>query len=100
MKLDRYKSELKKRNVIKPALAYLLVAWIIIQVASIVLPTFNAPPYVMKVILFVLSIGFLVWLIFSWVYEVTPEGIKKSSGIEQKKTIPLSSVNRHNSTDL
>ena len=78
MNLKNYISELKRRNVFKASVAYIIVAWIITQVASIVLPTFDAPPYFMKMILFLLIIGFPLILVFTWAFELTPEGIRKS----------------------
>lgn len=84
MSLKKYISELKRRHVFKSAIAYLIVAWLIAQVASIVLPTFNAPPYFMKTLLFILSIGFPINLIFAWIYDITPEGIKKTENIDEK----------------
>lgn len=77
-----YWQELKRRNVIKAGLAYLIIAWLITQVLSIVLPTFEAPPYILKSALIVILIGFPIWIVFSWIYEFTPEGIKKTIDIE------------------
>ncbi len=84
MNLKKYIAELKKRNVFKAAIAYLITAWLITQVADIVFPTFNAPPYLMKILLFILSIGFPIILVFSWVYDITTEGIKKTDSIDQE----------------
>jgi TolB-like protein/Tfp pilus assembly protein PilF len=84
MNLKNYFEELKRRNVFKASAAYLIVAWLIVQVASIVLPVFDAPKYIMKVILFILGIGFPINLVFSYIYDVTPEGLKKTENIEQK----------------
>ncbi len=76
--LKKYIAELKKRHVFKAGLAYLIGAWVLTEVSALVLDTFAVPPYVMKTILIVLVIGFPIWLIFSWVYDLTPEGIKKT----------------------
>lgn len=84
MNLKNYIAELKRRHVFKSGIAYLIVGWLIAQVASLVLPTFEAPPYVMKVLLFVLGIGFPINLVFAWIYDVTPEGIKKTEALDQK----------------
>lgn len=94
MNLKKYISELKKRNVFKSAIAYLIVAWLILQVASIILPIFNAPLYVMKTLLFILSIGFPLNLIFSWIYDITPEGIKKTDGHDQNSTLKSNRLNK------
>ena len=81
MNFKKYIAELKKRHVFKAGLAYLVGAWVFTEVSSLVLDTFAAPPYVMKTILIVLVIGFPIWLIFSWVYDLTPEGIKNVPGL-------------------
>lgn len=87
MNLKNYIAELKRRNVFKAAVAYLLIAWLVAQVASIFLPAFNAPPFILKTILFILIIGFPINLIFAWVYEITSEGLKKTEDIDQNKSI-------------
>jgi TolB-like protein/Tfp pilus assembly protein PilF len=80
-------SELKRRNVYKVAIAYAVVAWLLIQAASIFFPAFDAPPWVMKIFIIVIIFGFPVALIFSWAFEITPEGIKRESEIEPNKSI-------------
>jgi len=80
-------AELKRRNVYKVAVAYAVVAWLLIQAASIFLPAFDAPPWVMKIFIIVIIFGFPVALIFSWAFEITPEGIKLESEIEPNKSI-------------
>ena len=80
-------AELKRRNVYKVAVAYAVVAWLLLQAASIFLPAFDAPPWVMKIFIIVIIFGFPVALIFSWAFEITPEGIKLESEIEPNKSI-------------
>src|SRR5213594_3416773 len=80
-------AELKRRNVYKVAIAYLVVAWLLIQAASIFFPAFDAPTWVMKIFIIVIIFGFPVALIFSWAFEITPEGIKRESEIEPNKSI-------------
>ena len=87
MKIDNFLSELKRRNVYKVAVAYAVVAWLLIQAASIFLPAFDAPPWVMKTFIIVIIFGFPVALIFSWAFEITPEGIKLESDIEPNKSV-------------
>ena len=72
-------AELKRRNVYKVAVAYAVVAWLVIQVASIVLPTFHAPEWTLQVIIAVVAIGFPAALVCSWAFEITPEGIVRES---------------------
>jgi len=80
-------AELKRRNVYKVAVAYAVVAWVLIQAASIFFPAFDAPPWVMKIFIIVIIFGFPMALIFSWAFEITPEGIKLESEIEPSKSI-------------
>src|SRR6266699_927202 len=80
-------AELKRRNVYKVAVAYAVVAWLFIQAASILFPTFEAPAWVMKVFVSLLVLGFPVALVFSWAFEITPEGIKRESEVEPNKSI-------------
>ena len=80
-------AELKRRNVYKVAVAYAVVAWLLIQAASIFFPAFDVPPWVMKIFIIVIIFGFPVALILSWAFEITPEGIKLESEIEQSKSI-------------
>ncbi len=96
MNIKNYISELKRRNVFKASIAYIIVAWIIIQVASIALPTFDAPPFVLKTILFLMVIGFPLNLVFAWAYELTPEGIKKTKEVNLKKSITPKTGSRLN----
>jgi adenylate cyclase len=87
MKIDNFFDELKRRNVYKVAVAYAVVAWLLIQAASIFFPAFDAPSWVMKIFIIVIIFGFPVALIFSWAFEITPEGIKLESEIEPNKSI-------------
>src|SRR5438094_3984255 len=88
MNPSNFFAELKRRNVYKVAVAYAVVSWLLIQAASILLPTFEAPAWVMKVLVLVIVLGFPAALIFSWAFEITPEGIKLESEIEPNKSIP------------
>ncbi len=87
MKIDNFFAELKRRNVYKVAVAYAVVAWLLIQAASIFLPAFDAPAWLMRIFIIVIIFGFPVALIFSWAFEITPEGIKLESEIEPSKSI-------------
>ena len=80
-------AELKRRNVYKVAVAYLVAAWLLIQAASIFLPAFNAPQWAMQVVILILLIGFPIALVFSWAFEITPEGIKLESEVEPGRSI-------------
>ena len=73
--------ELRRRNVVKVAAAYAIVGWLSIEVASVLLPTFQAPEWVMRVFSFFVLSGFPVALVLSWAYELTPEGLKKDEDV-------------------
>jgi len=75
-------SELKRRNVYKVAVAYAVVAWLLIQAASILFPTYEAPAWVMKVFVAIVALGFPVALVIAWAFEMTPEGIKRTEDVE------------------
>lgn len=72
-------AELKRRSVYKVAVAYAVVAWLLIQAASILFPTFEAPPWVMKVFVVLVALGFPIALVIAWAFELTPEGIKRTT---------------------
>ncbi len=82
MDFKNYLKELKRRNVVKAGLAYLVVAWLLIQVLSILLPTFNASPSILKIIIIIMIVGFPIWLVFAWIFEFTPEGLKITEDID------------------
>jgi TolB-like protein len=80
-------SELKRRNVLRVAAAYGVVAWIIIEAGSVLLPTFGASESAFQVyVVFVLA-GFLISLVFAWVFEVTPEGVKFERNVDRSQPI-------------
>jgi adenylate cyclase len=85
--MNDFFAELKRRNVYKVAVAYAVVAWLLIQAASILFPTFEAPAWVMKVFVAVIVFGFPVALVFSWAFEITPEGIKREEDVSPSESI-------------
>ena len=85
--MKRFFNELKRRNVYKVAVAYLVVSWLLIQAASILFPTFEAPAWVMKAVVCVIILGFPVALILAWAFELTPEGIKRTEDVEPHESI-------------
>ena len=86
MNPHKFFSELKRRNVYKVAVAYAVVSWLLIQAASILFPTFDAPSWVMKVLVAVIVIGFPLALILSWAFEITPEGIKREEDLSPNES--------------
>jgi TolB-like protein len=81
--LNQLFQELKRRNVFRVAIAYLAVAWLIIQIADVVLDNIAAPDWVMQALMFFLAIGFPIAVLFAWAYEMTPEGIKRESEVDR-----------------
>jgi hypothetical protein len=80
-------SELKRRNVYKVAVACAVVSWLVIQAASLLLATFEAPPWAMKVFVIAVVLGFPVALVLAWAFELTPEGIKLESEVPPEQSI-------------
>jgi len=88
MNLGTFFAELKRRNVYKVAVAYAVVAWLLIQAASILLPTFDVPPSVMKSLVVIIAIGFVVAMIIAWTFEMTPSGMKRTEEIGPDEKLP------------
>ena len=85
--MGKFFEELKHRNVIKSSLAYLVVAWVLLQVFSLLLPMVNAPEWVLKTLTLAMVIVFPLWIFFSWAYEITPDGIKRTAEVSKEDSI-------------
>ncbi len=81
-------TELRRRNVFKVGAAYAIVAWLLLQITDIVLPTFNAPQWVAQTITFLLIIGFPITLLMACAYVMTPEGIKAAADVPRDSITP------------
>ena len=79
--------ELKRRNVFRVGVAYLVTAWIVAQVAELLVEAFEAPPWALKLFLGVLALGFLISVVVAWVYELTPEGIKREVEVDRSESV-------------
>lgn len=79
--------ELTRRNVIRVAVAYVVASWVLLQVADLVIDNIAAPAWVMQVFMLFLALGFPLVVIFSWAFELTPEGIKRESEIDRSESI-------------
>src|SRR5207253_6499247 len=88
MKIDNLFAELKRRHVDKVALVYAVVAWLLIAVASILLPFFEAPGWMMKAFVALLALGFALAVFVSWNFEMTPEGMKRTQDLSPADVIP------------
>ena len=86
--------ELKRRNVIRMAGLYLVGAWLTVQVAGTVLPMFGAPAWLPRSIVVLLAIGFLPALAFTWVFELTPDGIKRDAEVAPGQSIAPQTARR------
>ena len=79
--------ELKRRNVFRVAIGYVVTAWLLLQVVDLVLENINAPDWVMQVFMLALAIGFPLAVFFAWAFEMTPEGVKRESKVDRTKSI-------------
>src|ERR1041384_5239728 len=79
-------AELKRRNVYKVAVAYLVVGWLLIQVATQVFPFLEIPNWVVRLVIALVAIGFPIALIIAWAFELTPQGLKRTE--EADRTVP------------
>jgi hypothetical protein len=79
--------ELKRRNVFRVAIAYIVMSWLVMQVADVILNNIDAPGWVFRVILLLLGIGFLIAMFFSWAFEMTPEGIKREHEVDRSQSV-------------
>ncbi len=87
-------AELRRRNVIRMAGLYLVGAWLVVQVAETLLPAFDVPGWVLRAIIIVLAIGFLPALVFSWIYELTPDGLKRDAEVDPTRSIGVQTARR------
>ncbi len=87
MNLKKFFGELKRRNVYKVAIAYGVVAWLLMQIASQIFPFFEIPNWAVRLVVLLLVIGFPVAMILAWAFELTPEGIKRAEDVDLSKSV-------------
>jgi TolB-like protein/Flp pilus assembly protein TadD len=80
-------SELRRRNVFRVAIAYILIAWVILEAGDVLAPALHLPEWVVSALVFFLVLGFPLALIFAWAFELTPEGIKLEKYVDRSKSI-------------
>lgn len=85
--MSSFIEELKRRNVVRVGVAYVVIAWVVAQVAELALESFEAPVWVIKTVLLLLALGLPFALFFAWAFEITPEGIKKEKDVDRSKSI-------------
>ena len=91
-------AELRRRNVIRMAGLYLVGAWLVVQVAGTLLPVFEAPTWVMKTLVALLAVGFVAALVFAWVFELTPAGLKRDVEVKPEESIAPQTARRMDRT--
>jgi TolB-like protein len=79
--------ELRRRNVFRVGIAYVITAWLLLQVVDLVLENVNAPDWVMQVFMLALAIGFPLAVFFAWAFEMTPDGVKRESEVDRSQSI-------------
>src|SRR5438552_3444508 len=82
MDTKKFFGELKRRNVYKVAIAYAIVAWLLIQIATQVFPFFEIPTWAVRLVVLLIIIGFPIAIVLAWAFEVTPEGIKRAEDVD------------------
>ena len=95
--ISQFIGELKRRNVFRSGAAYVVSAWLLIQVADILLDVFDAPAWVMRGIVIALAVGFPVVLILAWLYDVTTQGVKRTEQVSEAESV---SVHQGRKTDF
>lgn len=80
-------SELKRRNVFRVGVAYVVVAWLLAQVSELALGSFGAPDWALKTLLFLLALGFPLAIFFAWAFELTPDGLKREREVDRSRSI-------------
>jgi len=85
--MPSFLEELKRRNVFRVGIAYIITAWLVLQVADVVLGNISAPDWVFKTLLLFLSLGAPVVLVFAWAYEMTPEGLKREKDVDRTTSV-------------
>jgi TolB-like protein len=90
--------ELKRRNVVKVAIAYAIVSWLVLQLANILVPILTLPEWAERLVFLILLLGFPLALLFSWAFELTPEGIKKEKHVARSESVTDATGRKLNST--
>jgi TolB-like protein/tetratricopeptide (TPR) repeat protein len=80
-------SELKRRNVFRVAIAFIVVAWLLLQVVDILVPMLDLPNWVGRLVLLLIAVGFPIALLLAWAFELTPEGIKREKDIDRTQSV-------------
>lgn len=95
MSTGNFLTELRRRNVYKVAITYAVIAWLLVEVASIVLAASEAPGWVLTAFVVFLAVGFVIAVIISWSFEATPEGLKRTENVPVDAVLPTWSKRKH-----
>jgi len=94
--LSGFIRELSRRNVFKVAAVYVVTAWLVMQIADTMFPAFQMPAWTITFVAFLLLIGFPIALLFSWAFEMTPDGLKRETDVERSESIVTQTGNKLN----
>lgn len=97
MNPGKFVAELRRRNIYKVAIAYAIVAWLLIQIATQTFPIFEIPSWCVRLVIVLLLLGFPIAMILAWAYELTPEGIKRTEDVAPEKSIKRATNRKLNS---
>ena len=87
-------AELRRRNVVKVGIGYVVAAWLLIQMVTTVLPTFDAPAWIVRTVTFLLILGLPFVLVFAWAFEITPDGLRRTRDVAPEASITPSFLYR------
>src|SRR4030095_12989580 len=93
--MNNFFSELKRRHVDKVALVYAVVSWLLIELAWILLPTLDAPEWMLPALIVFVAVGFAITVIISWSFEMTPEGLKRTADVTPGEVLPYWSKRKY-----
>src|SRR5437773_5492365 len=89
MNLRNFFAELKRRNVYKVAIAYAVITWLLIQIATQTFPFFEIPNWMVRAVIVLLLLGFPIAFVIAWAFELTPEGLKRTEFADELPTKAL-----------
>ncbi len=98
--MKNFFDELKRRNVVRVAIAYVVVGWLVFQVGEVLFPTFGAPEWIFKTVILLIALGFPLALVFAWAFELTPDGVKKTEDVDASVSITPSTGRRLNQVTI
>jgi adenylate cyclase len=96
--MSSFWGELKRRNVVRVAIAYVIVAWLLLQVSDTLVPALHLPEWIHSAIALMLILGLPIALLFAWAFEMTPDGIKKEAEVERDDSITRSTGRKLDNT--